>query len=388
MSFIQLINELDFWLLDYTANKIKVFDKKLFSTAKDIVDWVDSNGSWPNDFSNQDAKNLIVSLANQYNSIELRNNILSNIKLRVIREEPKTSTTLGKGFSLYKWGEGMVSINPNKKVKGFVNTNTILYTDTQILDMIQHGIDLKNLPSVWITGIITKAFRIKKNQTIDQTKEYLENASKLLKPISEGGRGGLFYCFPNTIPNIQTVFEQKIRQQYIDKYNIFSYLSSGGKLVNTFYGGSVHTKTSPPDVDIVSYITNEQMKNLFSYAVNNFEKCKRYIRGDDYKKISDSLQKNIMGDKDDPDNIRVLMYCIYLLETLNANLNLHNVLNMGNEYNSSGMITNITGTPTNIFDLLSVDTSTSRDGRLDFVFMTQKAARNGRSIPPETQIQF
>lgn len=40
----------------------------------------------------------------------------------------------------------------------------------------------------------------------------------------------------------------------------------------------------------------------------------------------------------------------------------------------------------NIFNQLHLSADLKK--KFDFIFLTQKAARNGRSIPPETQVDF
>lgn len=42
----------------------------------------------------------------------------------------------------------------------------------------------------------------------------------------------------------------------------------------------------------------------------------------------------------------------------------------------------------NIFRVLNLDLTSSLGKRLGFTFFTKTAAKNGRSIPPETQIEF
>jgi len=385
-TFVQLINELDFWLLEDTATKVKVFENQIFSKAKDVTDWVASNGGWPSDFDNQDAKNLIVALANQYNSDQLKNKILDNIKIRVLREEPKGSTTTGQGFSFNKWNEIQMQNSSGKVVKGFENSNNPLFTNDQIMGMIEFGLNLKNLPPLWITGIITKAFRIKKGQTIAETKQYLQNASDMLKPVSEGGRGGRLYCFPSEV--VQSKFEEKIEENFIDKYGIRNYLSSGGKLNNTFYGGSGHTKKNPlpPDVDMVSYITKQQMLNLYSHTLENINEALREV--DQYsvvqydlEDIKKRLTKDIKKTMQDGD-MRVALSNILFWD-----FSSDEVHKMADEADDDDMMTSINGVSKNILQFLTVAETVNKK-RIDFVFFTQEAARNGRSIPPETQIQF
>jgi hypothetical protein len=59
----------------------------------------------------------------------------------------------------------------------------------------------------------------------------------------------------------------------------------------------------------------------------------------------------------------------------------------GNQPDSDDMIVTINGVTKNILQFLTVSGLYNKK-RIDFVFYTTTAARNGRSIPPETQINF
>ncbi|MCS4301386.1 hypothetical protein [Chryseobacterium sp. BIGb0232] len=378
-EFNILIDRLDFWLVSYSTSKTKTIDEQLFNIAKSITDWVAANG-WPSDFNNNDAKNLIQELSNRKDPAKRGEEIRVKIKTRVIKEEP-TEEIAQRGLSQYVW----VDIGED----GFKKTPNLRFTDAEINNMIKFGLERENLPDAWIEGIITKAFRVPKAQTIAETEMYLTNASNLLKPTSlQNGRGGLLYCFKDE--NQKLILQDKLKKYYIEKYGLTNYISESQKLVNTFYGGSVHTKIVPPDVDTVTYLSDYQMLALFAFALDNLKnaKDKGAIDFEEYKKLRNGALKNMTGDAD---NKRVTINSFVLPEFIrsadpsnNIPRDIYKLHRMKDEIFQSSM--NVNGD--NIFRVLNLDPGSSLGKRLDFTFFTKTAAKNGRSIPPETQIEF
>lgn len=381
-EFNKLIDQLDFWLINYSTNKTKTIDDQLFDIAKDIIDWVTAN-SWPSDFNNNDAKNLILQLSNKKDPLKRGEAIRLEIIYRVAKEEPAPNKIVKRGLSRYVWNH----IGDKK----FQKTSNIRFTDTEINNMIKFGMDKGNLPDSWIVGIITKAFRIPKPQTIALTETYLTNASMLLKPLSEGGRNGLLYCFKDE--NQKVIFQDKLKRHFIEKYGLTKYISENQQLVNTFYGGSVHTKTQPPDVDTVTYVSENQMDMLFDYALNNLDialKTKN-IENKEYEEQRESIiyrrSKSPMDRRVDINDF-VFTELITVANPSNGiPYNIYNFHRMGKEIAKSSM--NVNGK--NIFKELNLDDTNPDDSiykKLDFTFFTKSAAKAGKSIPPETQINF
>ncbi|MBK1897278.1 hypothetical protein [Chryseobacterium paridis] len=379
LEFNKLIDQLDFWLINYSTNKTKTIDDQLFNIAKDITDWVAAHG-WPSEFDNNDAKNLIQQLSNKKDPAKRGEEIRLKIKTRVIREEP-TEEIAQRGLSQYVWND----IGED----GFKKTPNLRFTDTEINNMIKFGLEKGNLPDAWIEGIITKAFRVPKAQTIAETEMYLTNASNLLKPASlQDGRGGLLYCFKSE--NQKLIFQNKLKAFFIEKYGLTNYISENQQLINSFYGGSVHTKILPPDVDTVTYLSDYQMLALFAFALDTLKnaKDKGAIDFEEYKKLRNAALKNMSGDADSK---RVTINSFVLPEFIrpadpsnNIPRDIYKLHRMKDEIFQSSM--NVNGI--NIFKDLNLDPKSSLGKRLDFTFFTKKAAKNGRSIPPETQIEF
>lgn len=375
-EFCRLIKILDTWMQNYAAVKNNVVKNEIKQAAFDVVTEANDNG-WPNEFTfgtGLDAQNFIIGVSNVDTSNQdndRKNDILNKIKERVKREEPEGNTTKGEGFSLFTW---------NLSGGVYTRTNVRLHTDASLLVLIEYGLD-NNVPDHWIEGILTKAFRIKKTKTYSEAETELLNASNLLKPLPSPGRADLLYCF-NHIDE-QSVFEELVKEKYIDKYEIYNIIAENGALVNTYYGGSVHTKLNPPDIDMVSYISNLKMLELADLAIQRLMKIMELglMRRKKCEDLIVRIKHNI-NPEEQQNNIRVMAYCIYCLKTQGNNYLLYN---MGDEYKN--LRTTFFGIETNILLYINLTEPQLRK-RFDFVFITKVAAAEGRSIPPETPVNF
>ncbi|HKX87293.1 MAG TPA: hypothetical protein VJL37_11525 [Flavobacterium sp.] len=375
-EFCRLIKVLDTWMQNYAAVKNNVVKNEIKQAAFDVVIEANANG-WPNEFtfgSGLDAQHFIIGVSNADTSNQdndRKNDILRKIKGRVSREEPEGNTTRGEGFSLFVW---------NSSGGMYTRTNVRLHTDASLLVLIEYGLD-NNVPDHWIEGILTKAFRIKKPKTYNEAEAELLNASNLIKPLPAPGRGELLYCF-NHIDE-QTIFEELVKEKYIDKYEIYDIIAENAALTNTYYGGSVHTKLTPPDIDMVSYISTNKMVELANLAIQRLMRIMELglMRRKKCEDLIVRIKHNINPDEQQ-NNIRVMAYCIYCIKTESNNLVLYN---MGEEYKY--LRTSFFGMNTNVLLYINLTEQQLRK-RFDFVFITKEAAAEGRSIPPETPVNF
>ena len=178
-----------------------------------------------------------------------------------------------------------------------------------------------------------------------------------------------------------------MKLNYIDKYQILDAISSNGILSNTYYGGSVHTKLNPPDIDMVSYISTPKMGLIRDIAVAELDTAFKIklINKYDYDRLIRSIQRSMdpLRQKQ-PSNVRVMAYQISKIVTLSGGgKRLHY---MSEEYRNSNMNVTLNGVNKNILDHLNL--SSPLNDKFDFVFITREAAKEGRSIPPETIVTF
>jgi hypothetical protein len=231
-------------------------------------------------------------------------------------------------------------------------------------------------------GLITKAFRIKKAKTVSDVETEIDNAANLIKPISEGGRGGLLYCFIDA--QQKTEFLQQFKIHARNKFGLQDIIGD-----HILVGGSTHTKTSlvpngvdPPDIDAVSYISKDKMQQLYEQNLKTLIRIRdegivmevfnrnyntwKYLKG---KKINREISRY---ERSYARHKQVRAYQIKAIVEVGGVKQVHSL------------------------DLLWKDMPILNDlaltdplfNRIDVSFYTLEQASNGRSIPPETKLKF
>jgi|GEM_PF-4791447 len=132
------------------------------------------------------------------------------------------------------------------------NTGVPLHSDAEMLEMLTHGIDLK-LPGEVVDGFILRSQRTLKQAEKSIVKDWMDKFDNYLKPVAEGGRGGVAYCFNNV--SSYNSFKSSLKNQIIDKFRLSKY----GDVQMT---GSVLYKPSPADLDLSIYLFQDTMNEL------------------------------------------------------------------------------------------------------------------------------
>ena len=305
--------------------------------------------------------------------------IFKDIKNNISKEPFDISS--GKGFSFNRW---------EKVNEVLTDTGELLHSDQDIFDMISHGLDLNpKVPENWIEGIIRKVFRARKqkskseiigNGTVGDSQEALGElgvASEIINRVPPR----LLWCFPNFDLYLEflDVFERRI----LDRFGIKDILDR--KLL---VGGSVHTKKSPPDIDMVKYLTKEQYKALHQRQIDfiNLEIKTKRANGDFVRESTEgeNLIKRINEEIKEIDHpsfnlkLKEEKFGIGRLKAFNYN-------NQGEVIGTTNLRQALLKDPEikNILTQLNL-----RDKKIDLLLFTEEGALAGKSIPPETIINF
>lgn len=338
-------------IASYLTNANKKYQDFIFTKLEQNISWLDAANS---------AKDVA--------KLESILNILYKADIRIVREPVNPNSGRGFSYKVYTL-ENLVSKKPR-----WIETPDLLHTDDTIRDMIAFAQEL-NIPGNMIEGFMTRVFRAKKTKSVTQFELEMTNYSQLIKPVSEGGRGGLLYCFPTEA--IKTAFYAEFKARYIDKYGLAPFLDE------VFVGGSTHTKILPPDIDIGSYLSKNKMKRLKAHLLSVAQEArdkglmtKQQFR--DYTKgINRNFERKIKGTNTFQEPRIFSDQIISITSTIEDGQTIYKLNNMGEEYKY--METFLT--------MLNLAPGKARE-KLDFVLLTKKAAKDGASIPPETIINF
>ncbi|MFC4635979.1 hypothetical protein ACFO3O_18855 [Dokdonia ponticola] len=212
-------------------------------------------------------------------------NMFRNI-IRKVKNEPFQKTgNKWKGFSLNRWEQ-----QPDKS---WVDSGVRLHSDQDIYDMIYSGLSLDpKITEVWVEDIIVKAFRGSKTKTkpeiigdkrniILNDPDYGPESQKYLGELGVASQlgnripppNGLLWCFPDY--NAFLNFKDVIKRRLLERYGVDDIIT------DIHITGSVHTKkipppttnVGPPDIDVVIYMSLDQIKAMYQKRIKHIERC-------------------------------------------------------------------------------------------------------------------
>lgn len=205
--------------------------------------------------------------------------IFAGVVKKVEKEPFRMVGNKWKGFSFNKWNE-----QPNRS---WLDSGSRLHSDQDIYEMIDKGLDLNpKIPDLWVEDIVTKAFRGTKTKTkkeiigdvnAAQGADSQEFLGELGVASQLGNRvpppNGLPWCFPDY--NAFLNFKQVIKRRLLERYGVDDIVT------DIHISGSVHTKKTPPpstnvgppDIDVVIYLSRDQIKAIYQRRIDHIYRC-------------------------------------------------------------------------------------------------------------------
>ena len=290
-------------------------------------------------------------------------NIFGEVRRRVNSEPVRAFD--GRGFSFNLWQP--TGLTKKGYPTDWVDTGNRWMSDQSIFEIIDKALDLDpSVPDSWIEGIMTKAFRARKNQSY---VELIGDGSGNITQLGLGQLGvasrlrgrippGLLWCF-NSVEQFDQ-FIAVIKSNYLEKFNLKD------KLGDVFIGGSTHTKLNPPDIDMVSYIKPEQMRDIINQSIQVAEDALAMGIWKEEKYTGFIEKMEFLLSKSDAD-IRIQAGDIITIDG-------GKVINLKNEIYNPAVKSVLNDL--NLTDPLKK--------KFDFTLLTEQARDAGRSIPPES----
>lgn len=261
--------------------------------ARDLKDHMDEFGT-PSNFNHTPTIQLILDLADVEGYLErIKTKITNTIRKEIKRQNEVykridnlvtgTVTKAPPRFSLKKFTVSKEEVIVNGKTliaEVYTKTANDLHSAGSIEEMIEHAIAL-NIVVSDVEGLLLKSYRTAKQAEKVEVMLWMDTYSNFLKPVSQGGRGRLAYCF-----HYQAHFElfanqykslcPKYKLDILDKFTI---------------GGSSLTKILPADLDFIHYISSQKFDVLIDHYKANL---KRFVlKNPDNKVARDFVEKCI-----------------------------------------------------------------------------------------------